>query len=89
MTVDFIPRRMIDDKLAEGWRLVPGHSYNVSDYAILMVLPDVPEPLTAAAIRTTAARFRVVDVKGVLTREFRRVQRMMKSFKGIDVEVVK
>jgi len=36
-----------------------------------------------------ADRFRVVDVKGVLTREFRRVQRMMKSFKGIDVEVVK
>lgn len=58
MMVEYFPRRMIAEKLSEGWRLVPGHSYNVSDYAILLMPPDVPEPLTAAAIRTTAARFR-------------------------------
>lgn len=36
-----------------------------------------------------ADRFRVVDVKGVETKEFRLKHRMMKALKGIDVEVVK
>lgn len=34
-------------------------------------------------------RFRVIDVKGVETKEFRIKKRLMKSLKGIDVEVVK
>ena len=34
-------------------------------------------------------RFRVIDVKGVVTKEFRIKKRLMKSLKGIDVEVVK
>lgn len=34
-------------------------------------------------------RFRVIDVKGVETKEFRIKKRLMKSLKGIDVEVVR
>lgn len=37
----------------------------------------------------SADRFRVVDVKGVETREFKRTKRLMKSLKGIEVEVVR
>lgn len=36
-----------------------------------------------------ADRFRVVDVKGVETKEFRIKKRLMKSLKGIDVEIVR
>jgi hypothetical protein len=38
---------------------------------------------------TQGDRFRVVDVKGVETKEFRLKKRMMKALLGIDVEVVK
>ncbi|WEA24047.1 DUF1064 domain-containing protein [Rhizobium binxianense] len=34
-------------------------------------------------------RFRVVDVKGVVTRDFRRVQKIIKAIYNIDVEVWK
>jgi hypothetical protein len=34
-------------------------------------------------------RFRVVDVKGVVTRDFRRVQKIIKAIYGIQVEVWK
>jgi len=34
-------------------------------------------------------RFRVIDVKGYVTREFRLKRKMMKALLGIDVEVVK
>ncbi|WJR66976.1 DUF1064 domain-containing protein [Neorhizobium sp. CSC1952] len=35
------------------------------------------------------SRFRVVDVKGVITRDFRRVQKIIKAAYNIDVEVWK
>jgi hypothetical protein len=35
----------------------------------------------------TADRFRVIDVKGVETKEFRIKKRLMKSLKGIEVEL--
>jgi hypothetical protein len=38
---------------------------------------------------STADRFRVIDVKGMETKEFRIKKRLMKSLKGIDVEIVK
>ncbi|MGO8422286.1 DUF1064 domain-containing protein [Rhizobium ruizarguesonis] len=34
-------------------------------------------------------RFRVVDVKGVVTRDFRRVQKIIKAINNVDVEVWK
>lgn len=34
-------------------------------------------------------RFRVVDIKGVITKEFRLKQKMMRALLGIEVEVVK
>lgn len=37
----------------------------------------------------TQDRFRVIDVKGVETKEFRIKKRLMKSLKGIDVEIVR
>lgn len=55
--VDFIPRRSVADRLAAGWRLVPGHTYRTDDWAFLMTLHVDPEPMTAAAIRTLAAQF--------------------------------
>lgn len=55
--IEYVPRRMVKDRLIEGWRLIPGHEYNTADYAILMQLPADPEPLTARRINTTAAQF--------------------------------
>jgi hypothetical protein len=57
MTIEFIPRKQVAERLAAGFRLIPGHDYSPGDYAILMVRPTYPEPLTAAQIRTLAARF--------------------------------
>lgn len=37
----------------------------------------------------TEDRFRVIDVKGFVTKEFRLKRKMMKALLGIDVEVVK
>lgn len=33
--------------------------------------------------------YRVVDVKGVITKEFQRTRRMMRAFHGVEVEVVR
>lgn len=57
MVIEFVPRRMVKERLIEGWRLIPGHEYCTADYAILMQLPAAPEPLTARRINTTAAQF--------------------------------
>lgn len=56
-TLQFFPRSKLVEALQSGWRLLADHSYNVADYAILLSLPDIPQPITPAAIRTTAARF--------------------------------
>jgi hypothetical protein len=37
----------------------------------------------------TAGRFRVIDVKGFSTKEFKLKRKMMKGLLGIDVEIVK
>jgi hypothetical protein len=51
--LDFIPRSQLVARLNAGWRLVRGHTYNPADYAILMVLPEVPEPVSVDAIVRT------------------------------------
>lgn len=48
MNLEYFPRSKLVEALQSGWRLLVGHEYGPADYAIL---------LTAAAIRTAAARF--------------------------------
>lgn len=63
MILDYFPPRLIADKLSEGWRTLSGHEYNTADWAILLTWPDTPQPITPAAIRSTAARFRPRPVR--------------------------
>lgn len=44
MNVVFVPQRFFWRRLADGWKLAPGHSFNPKDYAVLMLSPS-PEPL--------------------------------------------
>jgi hypothetical protein len=50
MIVEFVPRKGLVEALNAGWRTLPNHTYNPGDYAILMVLPEVPEPVSVDAI---------------------------------------
>lgn len=56
-TLDFCPRRELVARLESGWRLLPAHTYRPDDRAILVMLPEAPEPMTAEQIRAAAARF--------------------------------
>lgn len=58
MRLDFCPRRDLVARLQAGYRLIPGHDYRPDDWAILVMLPDVPEPMSAAEIQTASAQFR-------------------------------
>ena len=59
--LEFIPRAQLRDRLTEGWRLVPGHEYNVNDWAILMALDEAPEPITDFRINLLVGRFNPVQ----------------------------
>jgi hypothetical protein len=55
-TLDFVPHKQLVDRLNAGWRLLPNHDYNPLDWAILMMLPDEPEPVSVKAIVKAFAR---------------------------------
>lgn len=55
MHLDFCTRRELMARLEAGWRLVPGHEYQAGDWAILLMLPEEPEPMTDAQIRKVCA----------------------------------
>ena len=57
MQIEFTPRRLLVDRLRAGWRLIAGHEYAPHDYAVLMHLPEAPEPIDERRIRLTAMRF--------------------------------
>ena len=57
MEVSYAPRKHLADWLRKGWRLVPGHEYNINDWAIAMVLPAIPVDLTDEQIARQVARF--------------------------------
>ena len=43
--LEFIPRAELKSRLRAGWQLLPGHEYDTSDWAILMVLHEgAPRP---------------------------------------------
>lgn len=58
MRVFFCSRKLLVAAFQDGWRLIPGHDYRPDDWAILMMLPEVPEPMSAAEIQTASAQFR-------------------------------
>ncbi len=57
MRLDFCPRRDLVARLQAGYRLIPGHDYRPDDWAILVMLPDVPEPMSADQIHDMARPF--------------------------------
>lgn len=57
MQLDFCSRRDLTARLEAGWRLVPGHVYRPDDWAILLLLPEAPEVLTADQVLDMARPF--------------------------------
>lgn len=57
MDVQYAPRRQVRAWLQAGWRLVPGHTYNPDDYAIVMVKHEVASTVSARWIDSVAKRF--------------------------------
>ena len=58
MDVSYAPRAHVAAWLRKGWRLVPGHDYEPSEWAVVMILPTIPVELTDEQIEAQAARFR-------------------------------
>lgn len=55
MTLDFVSRSQLAQKLRDGWSLIPGHNYIRGDWAILMVAPvEIRQPSAAEIDRTIA-----------------------------------
>jgi hypothetical protein len=54
--LDFVPRSQLEQRLRDGWSLVPGHNYIRGDWAILMVAPDGVARPKRADIAATIAR---------------------------------
>jgi hypothetical protein len=46
----YAPRSNVRHWLNGGWRLVPGVEYAANDYAILMVRPELAEPVSVDAV---------------------------------------
>lgn len=57
MDLQFIPRAELRERLVSGWALIPGHSYNPADYAILMMGPCAGHKLSVQEINRIEARF--------------------------------
>ncbi len=57
MTIEYAPRKHLRARLMAGWRMIADHDYNHPDYAILMVLHEVPEPITAFRVNYLVAKF--------------------------------
>ena len=57
MELTFAPRAELRERLLSGWSLVPGHEYNPSDYAILMMGPCAHHKLSVQEINRIEARF--------------------------------
>lgn len=49
MNLEFFPRHQIVDRLKEGWRLIPDHSYDRLEYAYVMSRPEEPEAIVIEA----------------------------------------
>ena len=58
MEVSYAPRSQVAAWLRKGWRLDASHEYDPDDYAVVMVLPDVPAELSEAEIDAIAGRFK-------------------------------
>lgn len=57
MTVDFVPRSHLADHFRKGWRLIPGHSYQQGDWAVLLWLPEHVTPVSEDVIESWCRRF--------------------------------
>jgi len=53
----FAPRAKLLDWFKEGWRLLPAHPYNSSDWAILVYMPTYPKPVELAEMIGWVKRF--------------------------------
>jgi hypothetical protein len=54
----FAPRKQLLECFKEGWRLIPGHPYQASDWAILVYMPTYPKPVPVELMKRWALRFR-------------------------------
>lgn len=64
--MEYIPRKRLAEHLVHGWTLVPNHEYNVDDYAILMLPPDLCYiELSRSAIASIVSRFTYVKTKPI------------------------
>jgi hypothetical protein len=57
----FAPRAHLLDWFQDGWRLLPGHPYQASDWAILVYMPTYPKPVPVELMKRWALRFGPVE----------------------------
>lgn len=44
MEIDLVPLRLFSQRIAEGWRMIPGYDLHAGDYAVTMQPPGFPKP---------------------------------------------
>lgn len=57
----FAPRKKLLAYFEEGWRLLPGHEYHPSDWAILVYMPTYPKPVPMELMKRWALRFQTPE----------------------------
>lgn len=57
MHVEYFPRNQLVDRLQQGWRLIPRHTYRTDEWAILMMLPAAPVPACELVVRAALQTF--------------------------------
>lgn len=57
MQLAFAPRAKLVAFFEEGWRLIPGHDYRATDWAILVFMPHDRRVVPAELITRWARRF--------------------------------
>lgn len=55
--LEYVPRRQLETMLWQGWRLIPGHTYDPDEYAILMSSPPAATILSIPEVSAIISAF--------------------------------
>ena len=67
MNLQYAPRHLVIERIRQGWRLIPGHSYDPGDWAILMIVPRVASEASDEDLVNAVLTFRLVRIDPVGT----------------------
>lgn len=58
MTIDLVPLKQFSDRIAKGWRMVPGYPLEPGDYVVTMMSPGHETVMRSNKSRGASSRNR-------------------------------